>query len=275
MKWIVMDMDGTLLTSDKKISQRTKDKLIELERAGNCLALASGRPFKGMIEYAKELEMDKYEGLLISSNGARVQSMDGTIICESPLDINVAKQILKHLESFDVQPMIEHGDEMIIDASKQKLISVAGKPFDVLNYEIAGNGFQKKAVTNLADEVDFAPAKILTAGSDFYLQENWQKMAEPFATNTSSMFTGPFYYEFTAKGVDKGTALAQLEKLGYMNKADVIGFGDAPNDIPLFKGAGLKVAMGNAHEDTKKAADLVTADNDHDGIARCLEDCFR
>ena len=72
LKAIVMDIDGTLLNKEKIISTRTKNKLIEAQKKGIKIVLASGRPTQGMLPLARELEMDTYEGFLISYNGSQV-----------------------------------------------------------------------------------------------------------------------------------------------------------------------------------------------------------
>lgn len=72
IKAIVLDIDGTLLNSKKKISEKTKQALINAQKKGVKVILASGRPTPGMFGLAEELEMTKYEGYLVSYNGARV-----------------------------------------------------------------------------------------------------------------------------------------------------------------------------------------------------------
>ena len=84
------------------------------------------------------------------------------------------------------------------------------------------------------------------------------------------MFTAPFYYEFTAKNVDKAKAIdAAFTKLGYVAE-EMIAFGDAENDTSMLEYAGIGVAMGNATDALKAAADEVTLSNDEDGIAASL-----
>lgn len=72
LKMIVLDIDRTLLNEDKVISTRTKNKLIKAQQKGIKVVLASGRPTQGMLSLAEELEMDKYEGFLVSYNGSQV-----------------------------------------------------------------------------------------------------------------------------------------------------------------------------------------------------------
>ena len=84
------------------------------------------------------------------------------------------------------------------------------------------------------------------------------------------MFTGPFYFEFTAKGIDKAEALdTVLIPMGYQ-KNEMIAFGDGHNDASMVKYAGIGVAMENAVDDLKAIANEITLSNEEDGIAYTL-----
>lgn len=84
--------------------------------------------------------------------------------------------------------------------------------------------------------------------------------------------TEPFYYEATAAGVDKGSGLKTLCDYLGIKQENVMALGDQANDMPMLKYAGLGVAMGNAVEVTKKIADKVTTDCDHDGVAKAVNE---
>lgn len=84
------------------------------------------------------------------------------------------------------------------------------------------------------------------------------------------MFTGPFYFEFTAQGIDKAKALdAVLKPMGYKQE-EMIAFGDGQNDASMVKYAGLGVAMANAVDELKEISQYITGSNDEDGIADAL-----
>lgn len=113
--------------------------------------------------------------------------------------------------------------------------------------------------------------KLLCASEPEYLQAHWRTMYEPFTDTLSGMFTADFYFEFMAPDINKGNALAgSLPKLG-IDASEVIAFGDAQNDISMLTWAGIGVAMGNATDAAKAAADEVTASNNEDGIALALD----
>lgn len=118
--------------------------------------------------------------------------------------------------------------------------------------------------------MDYPLNKILTAGDDVYLKEHYQEMMEPFKDTLSCMFTAPFYFEFTAKGVDKAKAIESvLIPRGY-KKEEMIAFGDGQNDASMLEYVGTGVAMANAVDELKAVADEVTKSNEEDGIAYSL-----
>ena len=87
-----------------------------------------------------------------------------------------------------------------------------------------------------------------------------------------SVFSADFFYEFTNKGIDKGSVIKTVlcDKLG-LNIDEICAFGDAENDITMLKNCGLGVCMANGQDKAKEVADMICGDNDHDGIAYALE----
>ena len=265
---IAMDMDGTLLNSRKEIDPKTKDQLIRIQEQGIQIALASGRPYKGLERFAKELRMDEFGGYLISNNGGRVQKADDlSVIYEHPLTLEEGQRVLNHLKNFNVKPMIESGDYMLVNNVFDNEVTAQGRTFNVIDYEAHSNGFLLLESRDLAKEIKQGPVKILTAGDEDYLKAHYKEMAAPFEGELDSMFTAPFYYEFTAKDTNKGSALDALP----FEKEEIAAIGDAQNDLPMFQYAGTRLAMGNAVDEEKQQADEILADNDHAGIGAWIE----
>lgn len=270
IKLLIMDIDGTLVNDQKQITEKTKKALMELQKHGVKLALASGRPAKGLIKMADQLNMNEYGGILISSNGAKAETMDGEVLFEKPIPLELAHKVLEHLKQFDVHPMVEDGDYMQVNNVFNNQVRDGDRVFNVIDYEAHGNGFLLKESHDLAKSVINAPCKILSAGDDTYLQEHWQEMEAPFRDELDCMFTAPFYFEYTNKNTNKGTAISHLP----YKKEEIAAIGDAQNDLPMLNAAGVGVAMGNAVDVTKQAADFITDDNNHDGIASWIEEYF-
>lgn len=271
IKVIILDVDGTLTNSKKVISKKTKDALIKAQKAGAILILASGRPTSGLIDFARELKMDKNHGLLVSFNGSKVvDCKTNKVLFNQTMSVEDGRAVLEHMKKFDVKPMINKGNYMYVNDVFNNQIYYKGEPLNIIQYESRGGKFKLCEKDDLAAFADYPLNKILTAGDPEYLQANYKEMMEPFKETLSCMFTAPFYFEFTAKGIDKAKALdTVLIPMGY-KKEEMIAFGDSHNDSSMLKYAGIGVAMDNAVDDLKAVADEVTLSNEEDGIAYTL-----
>lgn len=272
-KAILLDVDGTLLNSAKQLTPRTKNALIRAQKQGWKLVLASGRPINGLMCFAQELEMDKFGGVLVAYNGSQVYDLKTKeILFEQTMSAKEVKAVLEHMKNFDVIVMIDRDEYMYVNDVFKK-IERDKKPFAVIEYESRSNHYLLCEKADLAAFADFPLNKILTAASPSYLKAHHEEMAAPFQDSLNSMFTSDFYYEFTAKGIDKAQALRKtMEQIG-CKAENMIAFGDAQNDRSMLKMAGVGVAMGNATDELKEIANVVTDTNDDDGIATYLERC--
>ena len=271
IKAIAMDVDGTLTNDRKEIIPKTREVLLKAQKQGILLILASGRPTTGLVEMGKVLEMDKNNGLFISYNGSKVVNFQtGEELFNEPLKLEDAKAVLEHMKKFEIKPMIDKGDYMYVNDVYNCMIRFRGEPFNVIKYESRGGNYKLCEIDDLAAFVDYPLNKILTAGEPEYLQEHYIEMMEPFKDKLNCMFTGPFYFEFTAKDIDKAKALDTVLKPLDITADEVIAFGDGHNDISIIKYAGIGVAMENAVADLKEAADEITLSNEQDGIAESL-----
>ncbi|MBO0439658.1 Cof-type HAD-IIB family hydrolase [Candidatus Enterococcus ikei] len=273
VKAIVLDIDGTLLNDEKKLTTQTREALIDAQKKGIKVILASGRPTPGMLKYVDELQMNQYNGMVVSYNGAHVLDVSTQKeLFSQPLSIENSKNILEHLKQFDVKPMIAKDDYMYVNNVFDGMLDLnfTDGLFNIIEYESRGGNFQLCEKDDLAAFVDFPLHKILVAAQPEYLQENWQKILAPFKESVSGVFSAPMYFEFTDQGIDKANALEQTLKPLGINPEHIISFGDGYNDLSLINYAGMGVAMGNAVDELKQAANHVTASNNEDGIAQSL-----
>lgn len=274
-KAIILDIDGTLLNSEGHISSKTKNSLIEFQKKGVKLILASGRPINGMLHFAEALEMKAYEGFLISYNGAMVtECKTGKVLFNQALPIEMSQKILAHLKDFDLIPMVNKDSYMYVNNVYDNILHLPSGDFNVIEYESRGGNFNLCEVNDLSAFVDFPLNKILVAGQPEYLQENHHAILEPFKDQVTAAFSAPFYFEFTDKNIDKAKALHAVFPQMSIDATNMIAFGDGGNDQTMVEYAGMGIAMGNAVDDLKRVADHVTLSNDEDGIISALEKCL-
>lgn len=273
---IILDIDGTLLNDDKKISPETKKALITAQQNGVKLILASGRPTTGMHLYAEQLEMETYHGLLVSYNGAKVvDCQTKEELFNQTLTIAEGKAVLEHMKQFEVKVMIDKDDYMYVNNVYDCYIPYKGEEINIIQYESRGGNFKLCEKGDLAAFLDYRINKILTAGDPDYMQKNYQAMMAPFKNTLNCVFTADFYFEFTAKNIDKAKALDTVLTPMGIHTENIIAFGDGHNDITMVKYAGTGIAMDNAVPELKAVANSITLSNNKDGIAQVLNNFIK
>ena len=278
LKAIVLDLDGTLLNSKKVVSTGTRNKLIEAQEKGIKVILASGRPTPAMMHIAEELKLDQYEGYVVSYNGSSVYDVKTKeFVYQQLMSETLSKDILKHVATFDVVPMVVIEDQIFVSDAFYDIDYPLPAPFKtVVEYEsrMPLKPFKVVEVDEFDEIVDRPLNKILLAGRPDYLTENWEAISAPFEGQATSVFSAPFYFEFTDIGVDKAHALNEfLPSIG-IKAENVISFGDGQNDRSIIEFAGVGVAMANAVPEILEIADEVTKSNDEDGIVEMLNRFF-
>ncbi len=262
MKLIALDLDGTLNNDQKQITAKTKTALIAAQERGIRLMLASARPSPGLCKERDILRLQNHGGILMSYNGGRiVDAATGRALFETAMDMETARAVLRRLEDLPVTPILDDGKQFFAT-------DVNGYKVD---YECKNNNMVCSEVGNLAGFLHFAPIKILMSVEPALLPEVQQKIATFLPRELTVVQTAPFYLEVIPRRIHKGQGILDMCRALGISPADVIAFGDAENDIPMLQAAGIGVAMGNAAEKVKAAADFVTLSNNDDGIAAALE----
>ena len=261
-KLIAMDLDGTLNNDQKTITEITKAALMAAQERGIRLALASARPSPGLFKERDILRLQDYNGILMSYNGGRiVDAATGRVLFETSMELNQTKQVLRRLEELPVTPILDDGVQFY----------VADKNGYKVDYECKNNQMTCSEVGNLADFLSFAPIKILMSVQPEELPKVQQQIAAFLPEELTVVQTAAFYLEVIPKVINKGQGIRDICAVLGIQPAQVISFGDAANDIPMLREAGMGVAMGNAADAVKAAADMVTLSNNDDGIAAALE----
>lgn len=260
-KWIILDLDGTLNNDEKKITPKTQAALLAAQEQGAKIVLASGRPTSGFKREIEALQLDKHENYILSYNGGKIINIKtNEVIYENAIPMPLAKEVCRHLEQFDVTPIVDDGATIYTTDPNGFMIP----------YESKGNYLAIQQVENIADAIDFSPVKILIASPNEILIPLLEDISAPFKEQLNFTLSAPFYYEATMSGIDKASSLKKLCALLSIDTKDMIAFGDAQNDASMVQLAGYGVAMGNACDALKEIADEITLSNNEDGIAHTL-----
>ena len=260
-KLIALDMDGTLLTSEKKISENTKKALKEAEAKGVKVVLASGRPLSGITRYLEELDLFKGDDYVLSFNGG--------IVINSKTEEVVTSSLLK---GSDLKAIYNISKELDINihafSVKEGLITPKMSQYTQHECDINGIEATIKDFNEIENDEDIV--KVMMIDPQEKLDKAIEKLPKDLYDKYSVFKSAPFFLEFTNKDVDKGKGLKKLGDYLGIKQKEIIACGDAGNDLSMVKFAGLGVAMENATDDVKQAADYITLSNDKDGIAHVV-----
>lgn len=259
---IATDLDGTLLHTDRSVSARTRAAVHAAEDAGMLVVIATGRPPRWIPPVVEALG-DR--GLVVCANGATVYDpARHELVSRIELSTEVARSIVDDLLAAhpDVVLGVEQGFDFAVDES------LGPKGIEMLqSWKLEGlrhgpiRSFLDRPVTKLIVRVRH-PAP-----------QGWaatvQELVGDRALVTHS--TDEAFLELSHPSVHKASAVERLLVESGIDAAEVVAFGDMPNDIELIRWAGHGVAVANAHPEVREAADEVTASNDDDGVALVIE----
>jgi len=253
---VATDLDGTIVRSDGTLSARTVAALAALEAAGIDLVFVTGRPPRWMAPVA---DATGHHGLAVCANGAVVYDLHTERVVESfPLAVEAAREVVRRLRAAlpDVGFAVERVDAFTHEAAYRPRwnpnVDVRVAEGDAL----LGEPMMKLLARHETLDADALLAKAREVIGD---------LAQLTHSSTSGLL------EVSATGVSKATTLARLCEQRGVDAADVLAFGDMPNDLPLLAWAGTAYAVANAHPEVLAAVDRHTASNDDDGVAQILE----
>ena len=250
-KSLLFDLDGTLLRSDKTISPRTLDALEKCREMGYLIGISTSRAVHNCMTFLPELTPD----LFIASGGSVVQYC-GEVIYTAEFSVEETRRMIECARAVCGADCEISVDSMTGNYWNYKVDPLKNDATwgDTIYTDF--KDFQEKALKFCVQIFDDGHAKMLT---------------EQFSDCDWARFEGGFWYKFTQKDATKEHAIrSACESLG-IDLRDVTAFGDDIPDIGMLRLCGTGIAMGNAFDAVKEAADLVIGSNDDDGIAMYLE----
>ena len=262
---LAMDMDGTVLNSEKKITSRTESAIRKALARGKEVLFATGRC---PAEVQKDLKAFPEMNYVLCLSGALVLDLRrGQKLADITISRSLAEQILSIAEPLDAMVTLYAGDDVFVERKRKGNMDYYGCQCFAKLYDDCAVW-----VEDIRDVLDTHGERIYKANIFCHSPEEWQKADEALQGLPLNYASGiPNNYEISPQGVSKGVGLHKLCEATGIPVQQTIAVGDEGNDVAMIKAAGLGVAMGNAPESIKKQADWVTADCDHDGVAVVIE----
>jgi Cof subfamily protein (haloacid dehalogenase superfamily) len=263
IKLLISDIDGTFVRSDKSVSDAVLAACDRLRAAGVQLALISARPASGILWIADKLRLD---GAIGAFNGGTIVRPNGTpegdVLCAERLDPAVAERALALIDRPGVICWVFHKGRWYTTAlddyyTDKERHSTSQEPVVVASF------------AGLTDAVDKIVA---VSGAEAMLANLEDEVAAKLGTGANVIRSQTYYLDITAPRANKGDGVAALAKVYGVDLADVAVIGDQRNDIAMFARAGVTVAMGQAPDAVKAAAQHVTESNDRDGVAHAIDE---
>lgn len=255
---VISDVDGTLVTSQKRVSERTRQAVAALHARGIGFTVVSSRPVFGLRMLIDELGI----ALPVAAfNGGALASPQLAVLAQHPLDRDVAREIIAFLESRKVGVWLFTSTEWVTrDPAglhvSHEIITVQRRP----------------VIVDTFDSVTDPVLKIVGVSDDFAMLEAIENTARPmFAPRATAARSQCYYLDFVAPGIDKGFAVEALSRKTGIPLAQIVTLGDMENDVPMFRQSAFSIAMGNASDAVKAEAHETTASNDDDGFAAAVE----
>lgn len=268
IKLIAFDLDGTLLTTDKKITSYTRKILEEAIARGLEIVPATGRPVRGVPE-----EFYCFPGIryAVTSNGARlIETATKKTICERLLSYEKAKEVLAVLKEYDTMREVFYDGQGYIEQEKLPCVDRYIHAKAVTDY-IARTRIPVADLEGMFERERRAVDKLQGMFAD--CQERaacYARLLKMHRIEVSGALGNNV--EVNGEGVHKGAALAVVgERLG-IRPEEMLAFGDGSNDIKMLQMAGVGIAVANAQPEVREAADDIAASNDEDGVAKYIEE---
>lgn len=261
-KALALDLDGTLMDSNKKLSEVNKKAIWKAIDKGTAVILASGRPMFGVKPVAEMLELKERGGYILAYNGGNILDCStGKLIVSKQIPEECLADICRIARQNKVQPLTYFEDKILAESDKDEYVIK----------EAFCNSAEIKVVEDLAAFVDYPVAKLLVVGEHTKLLPVQEELNKLRGDVLDIFFSEEYFLEIVPKNVAKDEALSALMDILGLRREELIACGDAMNDVSMIKYAGLGVVMANAYENIKQYGDYIAPSNDDNGVAAVIE----
>lgn len=265
-KLVAIDIDGTLLNDQRQLTPAVKAAIAKAKDQGVKIVIASGRPMTGVRGFLKELHLDGQDDqYVICFNGALGETTSGREIVRSELTYDDYLDLELFFRKLGARMHVE--TPHYIYTANQDI-----SPYTVLESYIVSMPVRYRTLDQMAKlRSKFHFMKLMGVDDPAVLQRVEDSLPQEFKDRFAIMRSEDYFLEFVNKDAGKGNAMVSLGKELGISPSEMLALGNAQNDESMLAAAGLGVAMGNSVPHTRQMADVVTADNNHDGVAKAIE----
>ncbi|HVG18727.1 MAG TPA: HAD family hydrolase [Blastocatellia bacterium] len=253
---VISDIDGTLITSNHELTEATRAEARRLYDRGVRLSLASSRPPRSILPFAEALQLS---APFAAFNGALVTTPDGGVVAGSVIAPSVIARVKAIADEFGLGMWLY--DESEWWAARRDAFVDREEHTSGFGPKIDGYGERIKADAN----------KLTVVGKPELVAQAEQRVLGELGGEVSASRSKPRFLDVTAHGMHKGAAVVRLAEIFKVSTEQVAVIGDGPNDVDMFRQAGVSIAMGQAVDGVREAASHVTTSNDDEGWARGIE----
>ena len=257
IKIVLADVDGTLVTQEKALTERAIAAVESLRDAGIEFAVTSGRPPRGMSMLVEPLGLTTP---ISAFNGGVIVRPDMSVIEQRTISAEIVPAAVELLSEGGVDAWLYSGADWLVRDPEAPHVDREAKTVQ----------FQPKVVKDFDAAKDVA--KIVGISDDHdRLDAATEKAREKFGKHVSAAQSQPYYLDITHPLANKGEVVSYLSKHLDIPAEQFATIGDMPNDVLMFAPSGLSIAMGNADHQVQRAARHVTASNEDEGFAKAIE----
>ena len=253
---VISDIDGTLITSNHELTEATRIVAEGLYERGIHLSLASSRPPRSILPFAGALNL---RAPFAAFNGALVTKIDGEVVARSIITAAIIRRVKSIADDFGLGVWLYDESDWWV---------ARRDPF--VDREEHTSGFSPR-IDGYDERITGEANKLTVVGKPELVAQAEQRVLSELDGEVSASRSKPRFLDVTAYGMHKGAAVIRLSDILNVSPEQVAVIGDGPNDIDMFKKAGVSIAMGQGVDSVREAATYITTSNDDEGWARGIE----
>lgn len=271
IRLLLADVDGTLVTREKILTERAQASVRQMRSAGIEFAITSGRPPRGMQMLIQPLALATP---IAAFNGGMFIKQDLSVIEQRVLNADVIESAMETMRAYKLDTWIYRGTEWFVrerhgahvdrEEWTVKFAPTVVPDFNGLTSDVA-------KLVGVSDDLE-AVCKCETALREQFAAKVHTKQSNPQRENlVSAARSQPYYLDVTHPQANKGNVVTRLSEMLGIPTDQIATIGDMPNDISMFEKSGLSIAMGQASDEVKSAATYSTNSSEEEGFANAVE----